>query len=183
MAQNETEYREVVPWLYHLCKLLHWSTRETPIAPIPVAGPFDKVGVDVLQLPKSFEGNQYAIVFVDYLTKWPEVFAVKDQSALTIAKLPVEHIISHHGVPAELLSGRGANFLSKLMQEVCKSMGIHKVNTTAYHPQTDGLVERFNRTLIDMLAQLKRMEGIGMSVCLTFCLHTEPASLTTCVSH
>jgi len=61
--------------------------REIPIDPIPVAGQFDKVGVDVLQLPKSFEGNQYAIVFVDYLTKWPEVFAVKDQSALTICKV------------------------------------------------------------------------------------------------
>jgi len=65
-----------------------------PLTPVPVAGPFGKVGVDVLQLPKSFEGNQYAIVFVDYLTKWPEVFAVKDQSALTIAKLLVEHILS-----------------------------------------------------------------------------------------
>ena len=49
-----------------------------PLTPIPVAGPFDKVGVDILQLPKSFEGKQYATVSVDYLTKWPEVFAVKD---------------------------------------------------------------------------------------------------------
>ena len=57
-----------------------------PLAPIPVAGPFDKVGVDVLQLPKSYDGNRYAVVFVDYLTKWPEVFATADQSALTIAK-------------------------------------------------------------------------------------------------
>ncbi len=55
------------------------------MAPISVAGPFDKVGVDILQLPRSYRGNQYAVVFVDYLTKWPKVFPTKDQTALTIA--------------------------------------------------------------------------------------------------
>ncbi len=130
-----------------------------PLTPIAVNGPFDRVGVDVIQFTKSHEGNRYAIVFVDYLTKWPEVFATPDQSVLTIAKLLVENIISRHGVPAELLSDRGPAFLSKLLQEVCKLMGIKKVNTTAYHPQTDGLVERFNRTLTDMLAKTVEKGG------------------------
>ena len=76
----------------------------------PVGGPFDRVGVDVLQLPKSSSGNRYAVVFMDYLTKWPEVFATADQSASTIAKLLVEKVISRHGVPKELLSDRGAVF-------------------------------------------------------------------------
>ena len=90
---------------------------------------------------------------MDYLSRWPEVFAVADQTAYTVATLLVEHVISRHGVPAELLSDRGQNFLSALMAEVCKIMGIHQVNTTAYHPQTDGLVERFHRTLTNMLAK------------------------------
>ena len=64
-----------------------------PLTPIPVAGPFDRVGVDVIQFPKSYEGNQYGIVFVDYLTKWPEVFAAPDQTSLTIAQLLVDHVI------------------------------------------------------------------------------------------
>ena len=51
---------------------------------------------------------------MDYLTKWPEVFAVKDQTAATIATLLVEQIISRHGVPAEVLSDRGKAFLSEL---------------------------------------------------------------------
>ena len=130
-----------------------------PLTPIPVSGPFDRVGVDVLQLPKTTKGNKYAIVFVDYLTKWPEVFATSDQSAITIASLLVEHIVPRHGVPTELLSDRGRAFLSKLMTEVYKLLGIHKSNTTAYHPQTDGLVERFNRTLIDMLAKTSNQNG------------------------
>lgn len=130
-----------------------------PLTPIPISGPFDRVGVDVIQFPMSFDGNRYAVVFMDYLTKWPEVFAVPDQSPLTIAQLLMDHVITRHGVPAELLSDRGKAFLSDLMQEIYKLMGIHKVSTTAYHPQTDGLVERFNRTLTDMLAKTVEKSG------------------------
>ena len=109
--------------------------------------------MDIIQFPKSKRGNRYAICFVDYLTKWVEAFATSDQSALTIAKLLVEEIITRHGAPKELLSDRGAAFLSNLLQEVYRLMGICKVSTTAYHPQTDGLVERFHRTLTSMLAK------------------------------
>ena len=56
----------------------------SPLTPIPVAGPFQRIRVDVVKLPKSKDGNCYAVVFVDYLTKWPEVFPV---SAATIAML------------------------------------------------------------------------------------------------
>jgi hypothetical protein len=80
-----------------------------PLTPIPVAGAFDRVGVDVLQLPRTRKGNRYAVVFVDYLTKWPEVFAVADQSSATIVKLLEEEVISRHGVPAQILSDRGPN--------------------------------------------------------------------------
>ena len=124
-----------------------------PLTPIPVNGPFDRVGVDVLQLPKTRRGNRYAIVFVDYLTKWPEVYATSDQTAPTISRLLVEEVISRHGVPNQLLSDRGPSFLSKLLLEMCRVMGVHKINTSAYHPQSDGLVERFNRTLTDMLSK------------------------------
>ena len=61
-----------------------------PLTPIPVGGPFDRIGVDVIQYPRSRLGNQYAVVFVDYLTKWPEVYAVPDQTAATIANLLVQ---------------------------------------------------------------------------------------------
>ena len=148
-----------------------------PLTPIPVAGPFDRIGVDVVQLPMSQNGNKYAIVFMDYLTKWPEVFAAKDQTALTIAQLLVEQIISRHGVPAELLSDRGAAFLSRLMGEVYSLMGIHKANTTAYHPQTDGLVERFNRTLINMLAKTVEQGGRDWDTRLPYVLFAYRTSL------
>ena len=84
-----------------------------------------------------------------------------DQSAATIATLLVKEIVRCHSVPAEIPSDRGRSFLSGLMVEVWKLLGIHYVNSTAYHPQTDGLVERFNRTLNAGEDCGKRREGLG----------------------
>ena len=69
--------------------------------PIPVAGPFDQVGVDVIKFPCSSQEKRYAVVFIDYLTKWSEAFAIAYQTSVTIAELLVEHIISIRelGVP------------------------------------------------------------------------------------
>ena len=132
------------------------SRPHVPLTPIPVSGPWDRVGVDVLQLPRSHNGNRYLIVFIDYLTKWVEAFAAPDQTALTIARLLVEEVVTRHGVPNTLLSDRGANFLSKLMAEVYHLLGVRKLNTAAYHPQSDGLAERFHRTVMDMMAKAGR---------------------------
>ena len=147
-----------------------------PLTPLPVAGPFDRVGVDVIQFPRSHSGNLYAVVFMDYLTKWPEVLPVPDQSAATIAKLLVEEIVSRHGVPSEVLSDRGRAFLSGLMKEVETLLGFHKVNTSAYHPQTDGLVELFNRTLTSMLAKKTEKEGRDWDQHLPYVLFVYRAS-------
>ena len=93
------------------------------LKPIPIGGPFHHVGVDVLQLPLTYEDNQYAIVFMDYLTKWPEVFPSPDQKIETTAKLLVEHVVARHGIPEHLLSDRGPDFLSEVIQEVCTLLG------------------------------------------------------------
>ena len=107
----------------------------------------------------SVHSLQYAVVSAYYLTKWVEVFATKDQTALTIGQLLVTEVISRHGVPRQLLSDRGSALLSSLIRDVCKLVGIHKVNTTAYHPQGDGLVKRFNRTLTEMLSKTVEQSG------------------------
>ena len=60
----------------------------------------------------------YAVVFGDYLTKWPEVFPTADQSAATVADLLVREVVSRHGVPGELLSDQGKTFLSGLMSKI-----------------------------------------------------------------
>ncbi len=116
-----------------------------PLHPIPVNRPFQIVGVDVMDLPVTTNGNKHVVVFQDYLTKWPMVYAIPDQKAHRIAHILVD------GIPECLLSDRGTNLLSHLLRDLCQMLGIKKLNTTAYHPQCDGMVERFNRTLKAML--------------------------------
>ena len=80
-------------------------------------------------------------------------------------------------MPAQLLSDRGKAFLSKLMLEVYQLIGVHKTNTTAYHPQTDGLVERFHRTLTDMLSKTVETHGRDWDERLPYVLFAYRASL------
>ena len=115
----------------------------------------ERVGVDVLgPFPVTDSGNRYVLVAMDYFTKWPEAYAVPDQSAATTAERLVEEMFARFGVPAELHSDQGRNFESQVFGEVCRRLGVHKTRTTPLHPQSDGLVERFNRTLATQLAIL-----------------------------
>lgn len=102
-----------------------------PLHPIPVNRPFQIVGVDIMDLPRTTDGNKHVVVFQDYLTKWP---MVPDQKAERLAHLLVNEVISFFGVPEALLSDRGTNLLSHLMKDVCGLLGVKKLNTTAYHP-------------------------------------------------
>ena len=86
--------------------------------------------------------NRFIVVCSDYLTRWPEAFAVPDTTAPTIARLFVENIVCHHGAPRVLLSDQGTNFLSKLVSEICQIVGIKQIKTSSYYAETDGLVER-----------------------------------------
>ncbi len=106
-------------------------------------------------------------VFVDYLTKWPEVFATPDQFALTIVCLFVEQIVCRR--PNFCLTA----FLSQLMMEVCEVLGVKKINTTMYHPQTDGLVERFNQHAKERVER----NGANWDAHLSFTLLTYKASI------
>merc|ERR1711893_323270 len=116
-------------------------------------GPWERVAMDVLgPLPATPGGNKFILVVMDYYTKWVEMFAMKDQTAETVAAVLVDEVFSRMGCPYELHSDQGSNFKSKVMTEVYRLMGIKKTQTTPYHPRGDGMVERMNRTLEDMLA-------------------------------
>ena len=122
-----------------------------PLHPIPVQRPFQVLGIDVMDLPTTERGNKHVVVIQDLFTKWPMAFPVPDQKALRIARIIAEEVVPLFGVLECLLSDRGTNLLSHLVLDLCSMLGITKLNTTAYHPQCDGAVERFNRTLKTML--------------------------------
>src|SRR5689334_16557174 len=133
------------------------SPRHKPyglLSPITgVSRPFEKVACDIVgPLPKSSTGNKFLFTFTNYLTRWPEVFALEETSTETIAKVFVEQVICRHGAPEQFLTDNGSNFCSELMEQVNKLLQITPQRSTPYHPQCNGLVEKFNGTLSKMLS-------------------------------
>ncbi len=102
-------------------------------------------------LPVTARGNQYVLVMSDHFTKWVEAVPMANQCADTVARAFVDHVITRHGIPDRILTDQGRNFESDLMKKVMQLLGVKKVRTSPYHPQTDGQVERFNRTLKGIL--------------------------------
>ena len=118
-----------------------------------VGAPMERVAVDILgPFPRSQQNNRYLLVAMDYFTKWPEVYPLPDQEASTIAQALVEGFFCRFGLPLELHSDQGGNFESTLFAEVCRLLGINKTRTTPAYPQSDGMVERYNKTLADSLS-------------------------------
>ena len=145
MYTDVVKYRSNCPQ----CAIVNGLGRvnKPPLSPIPVQRPFQIIVVDVMDLPATELGNHHVVVFQDFLTKWPVVFPVPDQKAVRLVKLLTEEVIPLFGVPEALLSDRVTNLMSHLMLDICKKLGIRKLNTTAYHPEYDRMVERFNQTL------------------------------------
>ena len=118
-----------------------------------VGAPLERVALDVLgPLPESERGKKYILVVADHFTKWTEAYAIPNQEAATVATKVVEEFVARMGVPRQIHSDQGRNFEAAVFQEMCALLGIEKTRTTPLHPQSDGMVERYNRTLEAMLA-------------------------------
>ena len=109
-------------------------------------------------MDQSKRGNCYTLVFQDYLSKWPEVYAVSDRKATTVAQCLAD-FIWRHGVPVQIIHDRAAEFLSDVFQETAEVLGVTQLPTSGGHPQTDGMVERLNRTLKQMLSKIVSKGG------------------------
>ena len=117
--------------------------------------PFKRVAVDLVGeiFPASNRGHRYILTVVDYATRYPEAVALKSISTTTVAEALVS-IFSRVGIPEEILSDQGTQFTSNLMKEAGRLLSMKQLTTTPYHPQCNGLVERFNGTLKTMLKQM-----------------------------
>ena len=127
--------------------------RKAPLQIYNVGAPLERVAVDVVgPLPTTHRGNKYILVAMDYFTRWPEAYALPNQEARLVAQALVEGFFTRFGTPRELHTDQGRNFESELLRSVCELLQIYKTRTTPLRPQSDGMVERFNKTLLTQLA-------------------------------
>ena len=106
-----------------------------------ISGPFNT----------SEDGNRYVLIMIDQFTKWVEMAAIPEQSALTIAEKFVVHIVVTFGCPLEVHTDQGQHFNRNLFNSLCTILEVAKTRTTPYHPSSNGQIERFNTVLLQMI--------------------------------
>lgn len=123
------------------------------LQPIKVGGPFEMMGMEILgPFPSSVKGNKHIVVAADYLTHWAECLAVPRANAEACATFIAGNIVCKFGAPRVILTDRAKCFESQLIEQIYALFTVKHSRTTAHHSATNGLAERFNKTLATMLA-------------------------------
>lgn len=119
----------------------------TPLQQFQPSKKFEHVHIDLIgPLPPS-DGKSYCLTMIDRGTRWPEAIPLRNIEASTVAKAFYSHWVSRFGVPVQITTDQGRQFESMLFNQLTKLMGIARIRTTAYHPQSNGCIERWHRTL------------------------------------
>ena len=121
-----------------------------PKTSIPIGRHWQMIAVDILEVPVSYHNNRYQLVVQHYFTKWAEAIPLPDQTAVHITCELVK-IFSTISIPDPLHSDQGRNFESTILHQTLDAFGVNKSRTSTYHPQGDGMIERFNRSLLQLL--------------------------------
>ena len=132
------------------------SVPKVPLEKMPLIDkPFKRVAIDLVGpiVPPSEDGHRYILTLVDFATRYPEAVPLKNIDTETVAEALVD-IFSRLGVPEEILSDLGTQFVSECMKEVTRLLSIKQLTTTPYHPMCNGLTEKFNGTTKSMLKRL-----------------------------
>jgi transposase InsO family protein len=91
--------------------------------------------------------NKYILTFIDHFTKWAKGFPIPDQTAETCARVYATQIVTRHGSGSTLITDQGRPFISAFFKATCRILKIRKVQTSAFHPQSNGMIERLHRSL------------------------------------
>ena len=129
---------------------------KAPLQKMPVIDePFRRIAIDIIGpiVPASEKGNRFVLTVVDYATRYPEAIALPSIEAERVAESLLQ-IYSRVGIPQEILTDQGSNFMSEVMKEVSRLLSIRHLTSSPYHPQCNGLVEKFNGTLKHMMKKL-----------------------------
>lgn len=129
-----------------------------PLMPISTSYPFEILGIDYLSLGRPGDPFPYILVMTDLFSKYAFAVPTKDQSATTTAKALYAAVIQVVGCPERIHSDQGGAFQSAVMEQLCQLYGCRQSRTTPYHPQGNGVCERFNQTLLSLLSSLSEAD-------------------------
>ncbi|XP_048250419.1 uncharacterized protein LOC125378637 [Haliotis rufescens] len=130
------------------------TNQRAPLIGIETTQPLELVSMDFLDLEPCKGGKHNVLVVTDHFTRYAQAYVTNNMTAKVTAKAFFDNFIVHYGIPQRIHSDQGANFDGNLIKELCLLTGMKKSRTTPYHPMGNGMCERFNRTLCDMLGTL-----------------------------
>ena len=136
------------------CLVRKGTSPKAPMVPITATKPLELVHLDYLKVEPSKGNIENILVITDHYTRFAQAYPSKSQTAQATAKLLWDHFIVHYGFPEKFMSDQGKNFVSELIQDLCKIANVKKIRTTPYHPQSNGQCEKFNSTLCNMLGTM-----------------------------
>ena len=129
--------------------------------------PFDKIAIDlVTDCKTSTSGNKHILTIIDHLTGWPEAFPIPDKSADTIVTTLINHYLPVHMCPRYISSDNGLEFKNNLMDQVLQQLGIDRIFSAPYHPQSNGKLEVFHKYLKPTLKKLCEKDPANWDKCI-----------------
>lgn len=145
---------------------------------LPTGSPFERIAIDILDCRRqSRRGFQYILVVGDYFSKYMDAFPLRSHRARIVAEVLATRYFKYHGTPLVLHSDQGPEFESKLFQAFNRLYGVTKIRTSPYRPQSDGLVERLNRSLLNMLSAFVAESAIDWDEHLPFVVQAYNSSV------
>ena len=129
---------------------------KAPLEIIMTTHPLELVHLDYLCLEPGKGLEENVLVITDHFTRYVQAYVTRTQTAQIMPKMLWDKFIVHYGLPEKILTDQGWNFESQLVADLCELMGVQKIWTSPYHPQTNGQCERFNSNLINMLGTLPK---------------------------
>ena len=139
-----------------ICVIHGRHTERPPMGDMPIpAYPMQIVGADLIgPLPESTKHNKYALTIIDHLSGWAEAFALPDKTNQSVWNAFANYFIPRHGIPEILITDNGKEFTAHEWERYLAQIGVQHNVTTPVHPQSNGKIERFNRTLKEILQKL-----------------------------
>jgi len=117
-----------------------------PFFHFPTTSRFETVHIDLVGPLRNDRGFEYILTMLDRASRWPEAFALKNIDSETICTTFLSTWICRFGAPKHIITDQGRQFESKLFNTLVENIGATRIHTSAYHPQSNGAIERFHRT-------------------------------------